>query len=48
MKLWRSRRDKDAELDAEIRTHIDQAIRDRVDRGESPDDARSNVMREFR
>ena len=47
MKLWRSRRDKDAELDAEIRSHIDQAIRDRVERGESPDDARSNVMREF-
>src|SRR6185436_11213564 len=47
MKLWRSRRDKDAELDAEIRSHIDLAIRDRVERGESPDDARSNVMREF-
>ena len=44
---WCRRRDKDAELDAEIRSHIDQAIRDRVERGESPDDARSNVMREF-
>ena len=47
MRLWRRRRDKEAELDAEIRTHIDQAIRDRIERGESPDEARSNVMREF-
>jgi putative ABC transport system permease protein len=47
MKLWRRRRDKDAELDAEIQTHIDQAIRERIERGESPNDARSNVMREF-
>jgi putative ABC transport system permease protein len=47
MKLWRRRRDRDAELDAEIRAHIDQASRERIERGESPDDARSNVMREF-
>src|SRR5688500_3084851 len=45
MKLWRS--DKDAELDAEMRTHIDQAIRERMERGDSPDDALSNAMREF-
>ena len=45
MKLWR--KDRSAELDAEIRNHIDQAIRERIERGESPDDARSNVMREF-
>ncbi|HSS19033.1 MAG TPA: ABC transporter permease [Pyrinomonadaceae bacterium] len=43
---WR-RRDKDAELDAEIRNHIDQAIHDRIERGESPADARRNVRREF-
>src|SRR5688572_4754731 len=47
MKLWRRRRDKDAELDAEIRSHIDEAIRDRIERGDSPDDALSNAMREF-
>ena len=47
MKFWRSRSDKDAELDAEIHAHIDQAIRERIERGESPDEARANVMREF-
>ncbi len=47
MKLWRSRSDKDAELDAEIQRHIDEAINDRVERGESPADARASVLREF-
>ena len=47
MKFWRSLSDKDAELDAEIHAHIDQAIRERIERGESPNDAFSNAMREF-
>jgi hypothetical protein len=31
MKFWRHR--KDEELDAEIRSHLDEAIRDRLARG---------------
>jgi len=45
MKFWRQR--KDEELDAEIRSHLDEAIRDRIARGESPDEARANALREF-
>jgi len=38
MKLqwWRQR--KDEELDAEIRHHLEEAIRDRIARGETPDE----------
>ncbi|HKQ76146.1 MAG TPA: ABC transporter permease [Blastocatellia bacterium] len=45
MKFWRQR--KDEELDTEIRNYIDEAIRDRLARGESPDEARANALREF-
>jgi hypothetical protein len=45
MKFWRQR--KDEELDAEIRSHLDEAIRDRIARGETPDDARAHALREF-
>ncbi len=45
MKFWRRR--KDEELDAEIRNHLDEAIRDRIERGEMPDEARANALREF-
>lgn len=45
MKFWRQR--KDEELDAEIRSHLDEAIRDRIARGESPDEARAHALREF-
>ncbi|MGH9840046.1 MAG: ABC transporter permease [Blastocatellia bacterium] len=38
---------RDEELDAEIRSHLDEAIRDRIERGESPDEARANALREF-
>jgi hypothetical protein len=44
-KLWRPQRE--AELDAEIRSHLDEAIRDRLARGESPEQARANALREF-
>ncbi|NOT59607.1 MAG: hypothetical protein HOP19_05200 [Acidobacteria bacterium] len=37
MKFWRQR--KDEELDAEIRSHLDETIRDRLARGEAPDEA---------
>ncbi len=45
MKFWRQR--KDAELDAEIRSHLNEAIRDRIERGETPGQARANALREF-
>ncbi len=45
MKFWRHRKDED--LDAEIRHHLDEAIRDRIARGETPDEARANALREF-
>src|SRR5215813_6846126 len=47
MNIFRWRRRKDAELDAEIRSHLDEAIRDRVGHGETPDQARANALREF-
>src|SRR5262245_34205173 len=46
MNIFRWRR-KDAELDEEIRSHLDEAIRDRIERGESPEQARVNALREF-
>src|SRR5262249_7800589 len=46
MNIFRWRR-KDAELDEEIRSHLDEAIRDRVERGETPEQARANALREF-
>jgi MacB-like periplasmic core domain len=41
------RDDKDSDLNDEIQSHLDLAARDRLKRGESSDDARSNAMREF-
>src|SRR5215470_2716228 len=43
--LWRQR--KEADLDAEIRGHLEEAVRDRIERGETPDQARANALREF-
>ena len=45
MRFWRQR--KHEELDAEIRNHLDQAMRDRLALGEAPNEARSNALREF-
>jgi putative ABC transport system permease protein len=48
MKLnWFRRKQREAELDAEIRSHLDEAIRDRIARGETPEEARANALREF-
>ena len=47
MKLLRWRRGKDEELDAEIRSHLDEAIRNRIERGETPDEAHVHALREF-
>ncbi len=38
---------KDEDLDAEIQHHFDEAIRDRIARGETPDEARAHALREF-
>ncbi len=40
LRWWRHR--KDEELYAEIRSHFDEAIRDRIARGETPDRANSS------
>jgi len=47
MKLFRWKRQREEELNAEIRNHLDEAIRDRIERGEKPDEARANALREF-
>jgi predicted permease len=47
MKLFHWRQRREEELDAEIRCHLDEAIRDRIERGEGPDEARANALREF-
>src|SRR5262245_29369374 len=44
---WFSRRQREEELDAEIRSHLDEAILDRIERGETPEQARANARREF-
>ncbi|MGH9842991.1 MAG: permease prefix domain 1-containing protein, partial [Blastocatellia bacterium] len=44
---WFRRKQREAELDAEIRSHLDLTIRDRMERGESPEQARINALREF-
>jgi predicted permease len=47
MKLFRWRRRKEAELDAEIQNYLDEAIRDRMERGETAEQARANALIEF-
>ncbi len=44
---WLRRRQREEELDAEIRSHLDLAIRDRMERGETAEQARINALREF-
>ena len=46
MKFFRWIQDKEADLDAEIRSHLDEAIRDRLARGEAPDEANAAIRRE--
>lgn len=41
------RRRRDRELEEEIRSHFEMAIRERIERGESPEEARHAVRREF-
>ncbi len=42
--LWRRKRE---ELDEEIESHLQMAIRERIERGESPEDAATNARREL-
>jgi putative ABC transport system permease protein len=46
-KLWLRRRDREEELDAELRNHLEMAVRDRIERGETPGEAEAAVRREF-
>ncbi len=41
------KRNKDRELDEEIRAHLAMAFKDRIERGESPAQAQANARREF-
>jgi hypothetical protein len=43
MKLFSRKQQREAELDAEIRSHLDEAIHDRIAHGE----ARAHALREF-
>ena len=43
----RGRRRREEELDEEVRGHLRMAIRDRVERGETPEQAEAAVRREF-
>jgi putative ABC transport system permease protein len=43
--LWRRRRDE--ELEEELRSHLEMAKRDRLERGESAEDAAESARREF-
>ncbi|MBO0723489.1 MAG: ABC transporter substrate-binding protein, partial [Blastocatellia bacterium] len=47
MNIFRPRRRKEAELDAEISSHLEEAISERISRGEKPEEARANALREF-
>ncbi len=47
MRLPRWRRRQDADLDDELQSHLRMAIQDRIDRGESPEQAAGAARREF-
>ncbi|MBS1786534.1 MAG: ABC transporter permease [Acidobacteria bacterium] len=47
MNIFRWRQRKDEDLSVEIQSHLDEAIRDRIGRGEASDEARVNARREF-
>ncbi len=50
MKFWalfRRRKQRDHDLDEEIRAHLAMAIRERIDQGEDPAEAEANARREF-
>ena len=47
MSFWKSRKHKDIELETEIQNHIELSIREKIERGESPEQARIEALREF-
>ncbi len=47
MQFWMGRRRRNADLEAEIEAHRAMARQDRLERGESPEDAARNARREF-
>src|SRR5262245_1551893 len=47
MNLFRWRRRKEDGLNAEIQYHLDEAMHDRMERGETAEQARANALREF-
>ena len=44
---WSERARKEKELEEEIRTHMQMAVRDRIERGETPEQAEASARREF-
>jgi putative ABC transport system permease protein len=46
LRSWLARR-RDSEIDEEIESHLQMAIRDRIERGEEPRDARRRALVEF-
>ena len=47
MSVFRSRNRRAEELDAEIATHLEMAVRERIAAGASPEAARAEALREF-
>ncbi|MGH7616449.1 MAG: ADOP family duplicated permease [Gemmatimonadaceae bacterium] len=45
--FWRSRDNRTNDLNDEMRAHLDMAIRERIARGEAPQDAERNAIRDF-
>ncbi len=45
--LFRRRKQREQDLDDEIRAHLAMAVRERIERGEDPDEAEANARREF-
>ena len=47
LSLWSWRRHREEELDEELRSHLRMAVQDRLERGETLEDAEAAVRREF-
>jgi predicted permease len=47
LRLWPWRRHREEELDEELRSHFQMAVRDRIERGETLEEAEAAVRREF-
>ncbi|HYY58525.1 MAG TPA: ABC transporter permease, partial [Pyrinomonadaceae bacterium] len=47
LRVWSWRRNREEELNAELRSHLEMAVQDRVERGETLEEAEAAVRREF-